>query len=288
MRLDPIDACAYQVRGKGHRGLGELTEAEADWAAAVKLDGNAAPTHRLLADLRRQRGAWQPAADSYTEVIRLRPRDPWAWYLRADVRAEQGEWRNAADDLGRAIELQEDPARKRAWREQHGLALLAAGDAAAFDDICAALNRDHQARPEDVRSAYAAVWLAVLKPQSEPAAADLVARAQPLLRDYPDATAARTALGAASYRAGRLDDAIRHLETAIRAQGRRGEPEALFLLAMARQARDEPDKARAAFDRGATGVKGRLADERRRGWSERLRWQLLRWEAEKLLGKEAP
>jgi Flp pilus assembly protein TadD len=173
----------------------------------------------------------------------------------------------------------------RIWREQLALTLLAAGDGTGFEKVQASFEQNPGASREAAHAALAGVRLAVLKPQPESRAAELITVAERLVSSHPDRALARSALGVACFRAGRFQDALEHLKEAIQLHGRGGEPETLFFLAMAWQGSGEPDKARAAFDRGTALVERGQVEKGRPSWDVRLRWRLLQQEAGATLKK---
>jgi tetratricopeptide (TPR) repeat protein len=90
-------------------------------------------------------------------------------------------------------------------------------------------------------------------------------------------------LGAALYRAGRFDEALRRLGESIRGQGGEGKPQDWVFLAMAHHRRGNREEARRWLDRFRDY---RLSENPARFWEE-VEIRLLRREAEALIDPKA-
>jgi hypothetical protein len=223
-------------------------------------------------------------------------------------------------DFGRAGTLAPADARPR---RQLGLALLAKQDDAGYRQTCRQLRRDF-AETGDADTAAAVVTVGVLLPGAVPEGpetAALLRLARTAVERDPSRTDYREALGAALYRASRFDEAVRELSVAVEKQGQGGSVEAQLFLAMAHYRLERAGTGRtvALTGAGAVGLaaapggpgpllatptaavalpaaRGWLgrADARmgsaagRPSWEERLRRQLLRAEAERLLMSPRP
>jgi tetratricopeptide (TPR) repeat protein len=86
-------------------------------------------------------------------------------------------------------------------------------------------------------------------------------------------------LGAALYRAGRYDEAIRGLEETIRLRGGQGHSSDWSLLAMAHHRLGHREEARRCLDRSREHRPSAISDESFAGWDNRL----LRSEAEAVI-----
>lgn len=209
------------------------------WTEAIRASGPQDPephawTLTEAAHVEWHRGALDAAAALYAQALAVHPTHAAALFGRARIHLARGDARAAATDFAAAHHAR--PA--EATAEWHALALRAAGDTAAADAIDARLA---QSGPfDDDRSI--ALYLAhrALKPEVA------LARARQDFADRQDLYAHDT-LGFALYRAGQLDLAAKHLETATRF----GTPDAMLhahrgLIALARGRRDE---ARTHLDR---------------------------------------
>jgi tetratricopeptide (TPR) repeat protein len=151
-------------------------------------------------------------------------------------------------------------------------------------------------RPFNPRSAAAMVWVCSLSPDG-PAERNRPLElahkaADKLPNDYPCARA----LGAALYRAGKGEEAVRQLETAAAVQ--KSSPSTWLFLAMAQQKCGRDDKAKEWLDRARAWIE-QARNPRPEGtadknepswndlpWTEQVALELLQVEAEKLIEKE--
>jgi WD40 repeat protein len=247
-------------------------------------------------------GDWFAAGVHLNAVIAARPGDGPLYLRRGRAAAEQGRYEQAAEDFGRALEKAPDLA--AAWR---GLALaqLAAGRADAYRQTCDRLLRQDFARPP--RPAGAGPLFAPV-PASAPQAAALAAvAAAPWPRAEDQALAARTAAlrvgaaeparllalvgradpvarGAALYRAGRPEEAVKVLSQSM-------DVIAWLYRAQAEHARGRADEARRALTftvrwlTAPSRADARQSNAARMPWEARLEAGLLRREAEALLAR---
>jgi tetratricopeptide (TPR) repeat protein len=199
--------------------------------------------------------------------------------LRADADVALNRWDEAAADAARAVELLPDDVRM--W---HGQALLQlrSGNAAAYHETCDALLK-RLGQTTDPAAATGVAWICCLAPGATGDPARVVALAERGVgkEARPDRLAA---LGAALCRAGRHDEAATRLLEAIKGHAQGGMPADWFLLAIAQQHLQQPDKARDAFDRGRAQEKAVSVP----AWQGQLEAELLRAEAEKLLQEKKP
>jgi WD40 repeat protein len=209
---------------------------------------------------------WFAAAFHLGFLIGREPDSAALYRRRGDAYAEQGKWKEALADF--LVAAGKEPM-QAGHGYRRGLALLAAGDEAAYRTLCGELLRRF-GDTEDAAAAAAVASLAVLRP-------DAVADIAPLVRLAEKAAGKGRAadletLGAALYRAGRYADAVKRL-----GHGTGGSIEAQFLLALAHHRLGAADKARQCL---AGAVKGAATAP---SWQEQIRWKLLRAEAEALL-----
>lgn len=121
LRLDPQNASAYYVRGMSRYGLGDEAQATADVERARKLDPLFNSPKWMLPWLSQQiyraqmAGRHQEAVALCGRMLRLDPRNAWAYYSRGVSYQVLGEAAKGAADLGRARQL--DPRLKTPGRE---------------------------------------------------------------------------------------------------------------------------------------------------------------------------
>ncbi len=184
--------------------------------------------HRLEAQDCEAAGQWFAAARHLDRLIDAAPKDWGPRLQRAGAYLRHEQWEKAAADAGRAVALGAD--RTPAW---HVLALaqLGRGDTAGYRRTCAGL-RERFGRSEDADTARDLLRTCLL-------GAGAVAEGEgrwlvELARKSPRPAA----LGAALYRTGAWEEAVRAL------QDGKGRLENQFLLAMAHYRLGQADKAR--------------------------------------------
>jgi tetratricopeptide (TPR) repeat protein len=271
-------------RGRAYAELGRGHEAIADASKAIAL---------------------RPEQDQLWKLQRL-------WLLRADAQAELGLWDQAAADLTRAVEQDAgDPLPQFDLAHAH----LAGGDIDGYRRACTRLLRDF-GRRNYPHLANAVAWTCILAPEAV-ADREAVVRwawvAVKAASKNSQKHAVLNTLGAATYRAGRFEEAIGHLNEAMKAlpepgglrsqvdgpargKGSSG-PAAggnafdwLFLamahhrLGHAVEARQWLDKAVAAIDRATQAPPDGSSSGSRINWKTRLSYRVLRREAEGQIG----
>jgi tetratricopeptide (TPR) repeat protein len=194
-----------------------------------------------------QRQGREALAD-YAEAIRLRPDNPLAWSRRGDFYARFCLWDLAAADFAKAFELHPSSEASE-WMTHAGLRLYA-GDAAGYRQVC-----DHMVEQFGVPDARGGWWIVnacTLAPNDvEPAR--LVRLAESALAAEPQSQEYRLWLGAALYRAGRFEQALRTLEEVTRADTGWTNSEAWPLLAMTHHRLGHAPEARRWLDRTSQG-----------------------------------
>jgi tetratricopeptide (TPR) repeat protein len=176
-----------------------------------------------------QLGRWQEAVADASKAIALRPEQDqlWKldglWLLRGNAHAELGRWQQAAADLTRAIE---QDAGKPNLQIDLTFVHLAEGDFSRYRGACTRLLRDF-GQSKDVNVANAVAWTCTLAPDAVEDREAVVRCARsavkPMPKD-PDKLRSLQILGAATYRAGRFQEAIDHLNDALKALTEPGGP----------------------------------------------------------------
>jgi WD40 repeat protein/class 3 adenylate cyclase len=163
------------------------------------------------------------------------------------LRASNEQWDASADDLRRAVET--DPSDLFA-RYTRILTLVAAGERAQVRRDCDDLLRRFGDVTEPAQAASIA-WSCVLAPDAVSDVQAPIRLAMTALAGCPESqrSEALTTLGAALYRANRLQEAIRRLNESIRTSEGAGVPKQFLFLAMAHHRLGHSGEARRWLDR---------------------------------------
>jgi tetratricopeptide (TPR) repeat protein len=202
------------------------------------------------------------------------------WANRGNAFAELSEWDKASSDYVKATE--DKAADQVAWY-RHALLRLHLGDRQGYALACTMIL-DRFNKQENPATADLAVWVCVLASDSVADYPRLVQWAEKLLATDPKNSTYLNTLGAALYRAGRFDEALKRLSEANAIYKPADEQRSALaynccFLAMvhhrlghAEEARKWQDKARQGTDResAANGL----------AWNRRLTLPLLRRETE--------
>jgi tetratricopeptide (TPR) repeat protein len=199
---------------------------------------------------------------------------------RAESLARNGQWKLAAAAFGKFVEQEPD---NPALRFPHIRSLLAAGDSAGVRHACDDLLKRFGTHLEP-----GLVWSCVLTPDAVGDHEALVRLAEPALASHPEVGRERSdvvnTLGAAMYRAGRFEEAVRRLDESIETRGDGGDPRGFAFLVMAHHRLGHHDEARRWLDK-------LVAYQPREGpdfsWDD-VEIRILRREAESLIPGSAP
>jgi tetratricopeptide (TPR) repeat protein len=224
----------------------------------------------------RDRGMLDQADAAYAEAIRVRPLNSSVWEALARLHAERGHLDRAVATIADAVRMMPDDL---GIRMQLSRALLWSGDRCAWRRSNVALL-DQSGRPSNPWSARQVAWVCVLGPEGTAEAEVPVRLAEAALKGAPENNKANylIALGAALYRAGRFDEAVRRLEESIQHPSSESRDESTAFLAMAHHRLGHRDEAHRWLDR----LQRYQPDSDRGFWSE-LEIRLLRREAEAVI-----
>jgi WD40 repeat protein/tRNA A-37 threonylcarbamoyl transferase component Bud32/tetratricopeptide (TPR) repeat protein len=236
---------------------------------------------------------WFAAAFHLNRLIDALPTNPNLRVYRADVNAELGRWDAVAADYEQLLKL---GIKSPTVRYRLALARLAAGDQAGYRSACKALlaQLGGGKSPDQVNTV---VWACVLAPGAVEDPKRLAELAEKNLTGLPKGDSNRypytNTLGAALYRAGRYEAAVKRLREAIQIHGKGGTAGDWVFLAMAHHRLGHGEMARKWLDR-AVGEIDRLTaplprsalTATRRSWADRIELQILRRQAEKLIRKQ--
>jgi WD40 repeat protein/serine/threonine protein kinase len=244
---------------------------------------------------------WFASAFYLDGLLAQEPDRTTRWFRLQDMRlracAELGRWDaalTAVDKVADSLPASGSGKFARAYFEHaRALLLLGKGDQAGYRRACARMMQDF-GRTEDGDAAALTADVAVLLPGAVSDTAAVVRLARAGLAVHPDWAYRQATLGAALYRNGELDLAVKELE---KAREKSSKPDdrvrALLFLALCRQRLGQTDEARACLEQADSGIEaGNSVAEGAEGptasWDDRLYWRLLRQEAEALRKPRKP
>jgi tetratricopeptide (TPR) repeat protein len=233
------------------------------------------PTARARALMERE--SWEAAEAAFDEAVRARPRWVSIWLERGRFHMTRGHLEKATVDLAEAIRLQP-------WylpsRYEHALSLLALGDQAGLRRACSDLL-DRFGTTSDPHIANTGAWCCLLGPDAVADREAAVRLAELAVNDAAESEKANhlNTLGAALYRAGRFEEAIRRLEEGIRKRGGKSLPQDWVFLALSHHRLEHRAESRRWLDR----LRDRQPSEDPGRWEDELEIRLLRSEAEAVI-----
>lgn len=124
---DPDDAALYLRRGELHRIHRNWTEAEADYARALKMNPELLTARMSLGRMRLEAGQPKAALTELDVYLKSRPRDPVALVARARALEKLGRHLQAAESFSRAIAVSEEQRPRPEYYLERARALVAAG-----------------------------------------------------------------------------------------------------------------------------------------------------------------
>jgi len=165
------------------------------------------------------------------------------WSQRGDDHARRQQWAEAAADYGQAVQLQPEDL---TYRQRQILSHGAAGDLDELWRVRSDLLKRFGPTTNPLKANDAA-WYAALAPGLDAHVEPLVRLAELAVNGAPDASRkgiSLNTLGAARYRAGRFEDAIRRLEESIQLGNGIRLPQGWLFQAMAHHRLGHRKKAR--------------------------------------------
>jgi tetratricopeptide (TPR) repeat protein len=226
-------------------------------------------------------GLWSGAILHHDLLLKLDPGNADSRSLRGQALAALGHWPEAAAGFEKAQESQPD-LQLAGW---HSACLAAAGNWAAHRRACADVLA-HFDKDVDGNSANSLAWLCVRFRVGSGDVDRPLNLAEQAVAARPQEPAYLNTLGAALYRAGRFEDAVRKLQEAIGVQNTEGTASHWLFLALAHhrlghteEAKKWLAKAQRWLDQAPKDGAGALP------WDQRLELKLLRAEAEAVIGK---
>ncbi len=298
LKAQPDDAALLARRGEAATLLRQWEAAIADFERAVMLKPTAdAYLHLSRADLELNR--YGEAVEHATKGLAIEPRH--ALYMnRAEAFAAQEDWTAAVEDLERAIALQ--PALGAPY-ERLAAVRLKQNLPEEYRKTCARLLDRVE---KDNSLASTAAWACALSPGALEDPAKIVELARLTLTRQPTPYYDLNTLGAALFRAGQDEEALRRLQesrdayikeaTLLEAQGSPqaaimpiadGRPVDWVFLSMIATKQNRRSEAEVWLNRATAALQARSVTDPRRAW-HRIELETLIEEAKAALAAKAP
>jgi tetratricopeptide (TPR) repeat protein len=217
----------WAERGLAHTELGQWQEAVLDFSKAIELKAGDYDLWTLRANAYKKLRQWDRALADYSEAVKLEPEKAEAWQNRGQFNAERGAWNKAAGDFEKAVVLSSG---EKAWYRLE-LALLASGEPGIYRETFEGMLQNF-AETKDANVANVVALLGTLLPDAVKDPAALVHLAMVAVASKPDNHVYLETLGAALYRAGRFEEAVKRLQEAVAKQGEGGTVWMQLFLAM--------------------------------------------------------
>jgi WD40 repeat protein/tetratricopeptide (TPR) repeat protein len=269
------------ARGAALRRLGQHARAVAELTRALELNAGTAEGwyergHALLG-----LGRWEQAVSDFSRALERNARLSEAALGRARAASELGRWQEAARDWER---VRRDGKGSPESVESLGLVRLQLGDARAFPAACARLIEQATASDNPRQTEHVARVCSTPGSGADPAL--VLKLAQKAARARPKDAICQLTLAVARYRAGETKQALAALQGLHKAE--RGAPpaEELLWLALMLHGAGQADEGRSRLAEAVRALE--LAPpEPPAGpdWRTRVRVQLLRAEAERVLAR---
>jgi Flp pilus assembly protein TadD len=195
--------------------------------------------------LRAQDARHQQKREAFAELARTTED-----FQRVESLARNGQWDQAAAAFGHFVER--DP-NKPELRYPHIRSLVESGDRAGVRRACDELLKSYEQAIDDTQI-WGVIWSCVLTPDAVTDREAPVRLAQSYLARHPEEKGREksdglNALGAALYRTGRYEAAVRHLNESIQALDGEGALKGFAFLAMAHHRLGHHDEARRWLDK---------------------------------------
>jgi tetratricopeptide (TPR) repeat protein/tRNA A-37 threonylcarbamoyl transferase component Bud32 len=252
----PRDPNAWVQSGLIRARLGLTDQAAADFGKAIELVPPdrffASPRSRLILELAGHE-------DVFAALLESRPGDKHLWIGRGRYRALRDRWRQAAADYDRGIERVASPSAGEYY--EYACLLLLVGDRGRYQRLIQTLG-DQVDKSKDARLAYEVARACIVTP-------DMAADPRRVIRWAQLAAESESlgwhshVLGAAYYRAGDYEGALRWLGDSLKHNWDMGKPLNQFMLAMSHRRMRHIEQATALYQESIRlykGIEGRRVD----------------------------
>jgi WD40 repeat protein/serine/threonine protein kinase/tetratricopeptide (TPR) repeat protein len=303
----------YSTLGKRLAWVGRVAEAEDAYRRALKVNPDDPLAHGDFGKFLECQARYQEAEAEFSEALKLLPEQGSFWVQRGWAYANTGLWdRHSADFVKSSFLVQRGWAHAGLgqWDKASADFVQATqgkepDDAAWYSRAMLCLREGNQDGYREVcsdmlqRFGEGAAWTCTLTPHSGADPDQIVDLAEKLLAHSSRDHWHVTQLGAALYRAGRFEEAVKRLTEATELSChpyRTNMQHTWYFLAMAHHRLGHADEARRWLEKGirgteqalkspgeALGKSGNAGGVLSPNWNRRLTLQLLRREAEQLV-----
>ena len=293
IRLKPDEAMYHNGLGFVLQAKGKHDEAIAECREAIRLKPDFPLAHANLGFVLERKGKHDEAIAECREAIRLKPDDAFAHAGLGRALEATGQLDEAVAAFRKAIGLR--PTDGQLWYD-YALVQLAQGDSKGYRKACEELL-ERLGQTDDPVTANCVAWTLSIAPDATTNLDRPVQLAEKAVASDPKNFAYLRTLGAALYRVGQFDVAVKRLNEATENQSPEGTIYMAYkwlFLAMAHHRLGHAGEARKWLDK-AVGRIDQLTKENLgksdvgiwRTWEIRLELQLLRREAEVLVQAES-
>jgi tetratricopeptide (TPR) repeat protein len=221
----PQDPNTWVQSGVVRDRLGRTDQAVADFARAIDLLPRgrivASPRGRLIVELAGHERV-------YAALLQARPDDKELWIGRGRRHALSDRWRQAAADYAGGIEPVPSPSTDEYY--EYACLLLLVGDKRRYRELIQTL-REQVDKTKDPRLAYELARACIITPEMIADPERVIGWAR-LAEESAPLPWHRHVVGAAYYRAGDYEQALRWLDTSVEQSWDVGRPLNQFVLAM--------------------------------------------------------
>jgi tetratricopeptide (TPR) repeat protein len=237
----PSDPKTWVQCGLVRDRLGRTDQAAADFARAIEL----LPQDRFFGSPR----SWliiELAGHErvFSALLKARPDDNQLWIGRGRYHALHDRWQVAAADFARGIETVASPATHEYY--EYACLLLLVGDKERYRELIQTFS-DQVDKTKDPRLAYELARACIITPDM-PADPEQVIRWARLAEESAPLAWHSHVVGAAYYRAGDYDEALRWLGISLEGPWDMGRPLNQFVLAMTHRRMGHAERATVSLE----------------------------------------
>jgi tetratricopeptide (TPR) repeat protein len=277
---------AYLRKGQANLRVADFSKAIEDFSRSIELRPKDHVIWTNRGDAYGIMGQWDKTIADSSKAIELKGDFESAWLLRGSAHASLGQWEKASQDFTKAATF---PKTAPVASAHGALVQMQLKDPKGYREACARLL-DKWAEGKDSKEAARVAWTCSVAPESG-------AKLGPIIEvleksDGKDYVSLR-ALGAAQYRSGKAQEAIKTFLKALDSR-KQPSPSAWIFLAMAHHQLGQKDDARQWLEKAQKWVAAASKEDREAKqpdklslkslpWNERLTLELTLREAEELL-----